>query len=316
MKQSKILREALASGRTIFRPGIALAIHAQMAESLGYEAVGVSTGNLASHIYGLPDVGLVTLTEVAQNVRNITAAVAIPVVVDCDTGFGNAITVRRTVREMIAAGAAGLFFEDQASPKRCGSIKGVRVLPLDEAVGKYRSAVDARNSIDPDFIIMARTDARSAQGLDEAIRRAQAYEAAGVDVIHAESLQSRDEIRALRQAVSIPFTCTANSLELGLDEMQELGICMTMGTMFFKAGLLTIWDLLSQMKQEGLGPYHQYSRMAKTHPMGALGAQQLAGLRQYIEWEREFLPPEPEASESTGIGLDPMVAQATLAKKS
>ena len=132
--------------------------------------------------------------------------VNIPAMVDCDTGFGNAINVRRTVASMIRAGAAGLFIEDQVTPKRCAFVKGKEVISLEEAVGKYRAAIDVRNELDPDFIIMARTDARTAVGgsLEEVIRRGKAYLDAGADILYVAALQSRDEIKQVRERFERP----------------------------------------------------------------------------------------------------------------
>ena len=141
----------------------------------------------------MPDAGLSTLTELADSTRNICRAVSIPVLVDIDTGFGNALNVRRSVEEMIRAGAAGLFLEDQLAPKRCGWVKGKELVGIEEAVGKYRAACDVRNDLDPNFIIMARTDARTAigGGFDEVARRGRAYLDAGVDVLYIEALQEQ-----------------------------------------------------------------------------------------------------------------------------
>ena len=139
--------------------------HAQLAEATGFAFFGISGSNTSTQLLGLPDAGLITLTELVENTRRICQAVSIPVVVDCDTGFGNAINVCRTVDEIIRAGAASLFIEDQVAPKRCGFVKGKELVSLEEAVGKYRAACDVRDRLDPDFVIMARTDALYAHDL-------------------------------------------------------------------------------------------------------------------------------------------------------
>src|ERR1043165_9483438 len=132
----------------------ATAHHAQLAQATGYKVFGVSGSNLSTHLLGMPDAGLTTLTELVDCTRNICRAVNIPVLVDIDTGFGNALNVRRTMDEVIRAGAAGVFLEDQLAPKRCGWVKGKELVSIEEAVGKYRAACDVRDDLDPNFIIM------------------------------------------------------------------------------------------------------------------------------------------------------------------
>ena len=150
--------------------------HAQLTEYAGYKAFGLSGSKTSSWNYGLPDAGFLTQTELVEVTRNVCNAVKIPVLVDADTGHGNALGARRTVQLLIQAGAAGCFIEDQKAPKRCGFVKGKQLISIEEAVGKYRAVCDLRDELDPDFIIMARTDARGAVGgsLEEAIRRGKA----------------------------------------------------------------------------------------------------------------------------------------------
>src|SRR4051812_9637716 len=195
-KKTTILRELIEDEKILLRPGVAVALHARLAQEAGFKAVGISGANAAAYLLGLPDAGLITMTEMAENARRVASAVDIPVMVDCDTGYGNAINVRRTVAEMIRAGTAGLFIEDQVAPKRCGSYVGKQLISIEEAVGKYRAAIDVRNELDPDYVIMARTDGRNAVGgsLEEAIKRAKAYKKAGVDVIYIEALRSVEEL--------------------------------------------------------------------------------------------------------------------------
>jgi len=195
-KKSTVLRDLLEKGEFIALPSIGAPDQAQLAEKLGFKAVEISGSSASGQILGLPDVGLMTMTELVHNVENVCAAVNLPVIVDCDTGFGSAINVRRTVASVIRAGAAGLFIEDQTAEKRCAFVAGKEVVSIEEAVGKYRAAIDVRNELDPDFIIMARTDSRTAVGgsLDEVIRRGKAYLETGADILYVAALQSREEI--------------------------------------------------------------------------------------------------------------------------
>ncbi|UPJ79366.1 isocitrate lyase/PEP mutase family protein [Bradyrhizobium sp. 183] len=206
--------------------------HAQLAEAAGFKAFDLAGSQTSMHLLGLPDSGLHTLTEVVENTRRVCQAVSIPVSVDCDTGFGNAINVVRTVDAIIRAGAASLFIEDQVAPKRCGFVKGKELIPIEEAVGKYRAACDVRNELEPDFVIMARTDARGAVdgGMDEVMRRGEAYLNAGVDILYVEALQSREEMWAVRRAfpdAMLMMTPWAIDPRITTEEMRALGVVTT-----------------------------------------------------------------------------------------
>lgn len=191
------LRALIERKEILVLPGGANALQAVMIEKTGYEAAYMSGAATAANLIGMPDAGFTSMTEVTMNARYMAGAIDIPLLCDSDTGYGNAVNVRRTVHEFIRAGVAGVHIEDQVFPKRCGFVSGKEVVPMDEAVGKYRAAVAARDELDPSFVIIARTDARTAVGggLEEAITRAQAYRAAGADVAYFEAPQSLDEIK-------------------------------------------------------------------------------------------------------------------------
>ena len=204
------LREAWAAG-TIAVPGVFCPLVARMAERMGFPAVYLSGAALSATL-GVPDIGLVTATEFAEAARAIAAASTLPLLCDADTGFGEALNVERTVRLFESAGAAGLHLEDQELPKRCGHLSGKRLVEAEVMVGKIRAACAARH--DPDFVILARTDARGTHGMDEAIRRAKLYLAAGADGIFPEALESPEEFAAFARAV--PGVCLlANMTEFG-----------------------------------------------------------------------------------------------------
>ncbi|MFC1941453.1 oxaloacetate decarboxylase [Chloroflexota bacterium] len=296
-KMTRVLRELLESKEIVVSPGVAIPLNALMAEAAGFKVVRLSGSNTANQIYGIPDAGLITMTEMVENIRHVCNAVSIPVIADCDTGFGNAINVRRTVREVIKAGCAGVMIEDQVSPKRCGFTVGKELISVEEAVGKYRAAVDARNELDPDFCIQARTDARTAVGgsLEEVIRRAKAYkEEAGVDMLYVEALQSREEIKKVRAAVAGPLTVSTAAFkpEPSLEELQELGLCMTSRVQIFWVGNVAIWDLLTDMKKRGLAPWREWEEKHKDHPMGIWGVFDLVGFPKVREWEEKYLSKE------------------------
>ena len=295
-KKTRVLRELINRKEILYRVGVAIALDAKMAEAVGFEAVSISGANFANQVLGLPDAGLITMTEVAENARRVANAVNIPVMMDCDTGFGNAINVRRTVREMIQTGVAGLFIEDQLAPKRCGFVVGKELVSIEEAVGKYRAAVDARDELDPDFIIMARTDSRTAVGgsLEEAITRSKAYKEAGVDISYVEALQSREEIKAVRAAVPGHLAVSVQAIRPlpTLQELEDLGCCMTLSNMFFHVGNVAKWDMLVEMKKRGLEPLNEWTEKYRNHPAAWPRIFELVGFSQVREWEEKYLSPD------------------------
>src|SRR5678816_2017599 len=167
MGKAQLIRQALAQHGQLIMPGVYDALSAKIAARAGFEVTFITGYSLSATLLGEPDFGLLTQTEVIAAAQRICSVVDTPVIVDADTGYGNAVNVIRTVRELIAAGAAGMFLEDQVWPKRCGHMKGKQVIPLDEQLKKLKAAVEARN--DSDFYIVARTDSRQALGLTEAI---------------------------------------------------------------------------------------------------------------------------------------------------
>ena len=193
MKKTTKLQELFHRGQIFVIAGGGCALHARIAEQAGFECAYMSGAMTSATILGIPDAGLITATEMVENAGRMAAAISIPLISDSDQGFGNAINVRRTVQSFIRAGVAGIHIEDQPFPKRCGFVKGKEVISLEEALGKYRAAVDARNELDPDFVIIARCDARGASGgsLEETIERLRAYKLVGVDVLYAEALTTR-----------------------------------------------------------------------------------------------------------------------------
>lgn len=191
-------------------PGVFQPLAAKLAERAGFRAVYLSGGALSASL-GMPDVGLVTLTEFVDHARAITRVTELPLVCDADTGFGEAINVERTVREFEAVGVAGVHLEDQILPKRCGHLSGKQLAHPDEMAQKIRAACQARR--DPHFVIIARTDARGVSSLDDAISRANAYLQAGADVIFPEALTSEAEFRQFAEQVSAPLL--ANMTEFG-----------------------------------------------------------------------------------------------------
>jgi carboxyvinyl-carboxyphosphonate phosphorylmutase len=186
------LRALLASGETIVAPGAFDPLAARLVEEAGFPAVYMTGFGTSAALLGRPDVGLLTMTEMAGNAGRIAACVDIPVIADADTGYGNALNVIRTVGMYEAAGVAGIHIEDQVAPKKCGHLDGKLVIPAQEMATKVRAAVEARSQ--PEFVIIARTDARAVEGLDRALARARMYRDAGADVLFIEALVSEAEV--------------------------------------------------------------------------------------------------------------------------
>src|SRR6202162_5400354 len=204
------LRELIAKS-AIMIPGVPNAAMARQVERAGFEAGYISGAGMANSTAGVPDIGLLTLTEVARLAGYIANAVSIPAIVDADTGFGGAENVARTIRDLESAGVAGCHIEDQEFPKRCGHLAGKSIVDVEEMVGKIKAAAAARS--DPDFMIIARTDARAVEGFDRAVERAGEYIAAGADAIFPEALQSLQEFRDFAKEIDAPLL--ANMTEFG-----------------------------------------------------------------------------------------------------
>jgi 2-methylisocitrate lyase-like PEP mutase family enzyme len=196
------LRQKVQARRGLLVPGAANALAARVIEQLGFEAVYLSGAGLTNTFYGIPDLGFVHLGDLAQHTAAIRDAVALPIIVDADTGFGNALNVRQTVKTLERAGANAIQLEDQVSPKKCGHFDGKAVVPMAEMIGKVRAAVDAR--VHPDFLIIARTDAAAVEGMDAALARAAAYAEAGADVTFVEAPVSLDALRRIPRELPCP----------------------------------------------------------------------------------------------------------------
>ncbi|MCI0641506.1 MAG: methylisocitrate lyase [Gemmataceae bacterium] len=254
------LRDAW-SEQTIAIPGVFNALVAKMAERLGFRAVYLSGGALSA-AYGVPDVGLISLTEFTQEARTIAQATSLPLLCDADTGFGEALNVERTVRQFEAAGAAGIHLEDQQLPKRCGHLSGKSLVEPETMAAKIRAAVAARR--DRDFVIIARTDARGVTNFDDAVRRAKLYIQAGADAIFPEALESAEEFAAF--AKSMPAPLLANNTEFGkspnldVEKFAQLGYRMVLFPLTaFRTVMKSARDTLADLADKG----HQRDQLAR-----------------------------------------------------
>lgn len=212
MNKSPTLRELLRQPEILMVPGAHDAITARLAAKAGFRALYVSGSGASTALSAIPDIGLITLTEVAALTHRISQAVSLPIIIDADTGHGGtALGVMRSVRELESAGASAIQIEDQDDPKRCGHLDGKRLVPVEEMVGKIKAAIAARKS--PDFLVIGRTDARTVGGLSQAIERARLWRAAGADIIFPEALQNAEEFRTVARAIDAPLM--ANMTEFG-----------------------------------------------------------------------------------------------------
>ncbi len=248
------LKALLARRAAITVPGVANALFARVVEDLGFEAVYVTGAGVANMLLGAPDIGLTTLTEVAETVAAIADAVSIPLIVDADTGFGNAVNVIRMVRTLERAGAAGIQIEDQVFPKKCGHFSGKDVISRDEMAGKIKAAVDARH--DPSLQIIARTDARAVEGLERALERARVYVEAGADATFVEAPTELEELALIPRAVAVPQVANivfgGKTPDPGREKLAELGFSIVLyANAALQAALKASYDVLSVLKAEG-----------------------------------------------------------------
>ena len=225
MSTKKLLRQLAEQRRGLLVPGAFNALSARVVEDLGFEAIYVTGAGVTNMWFGLPDQAFMGLTDIADHTARIRDTVEVPLIVDADTGFGNALNTYHAVRTLERAGADCIQLEDQVSPKRCGHFSGKEVIGTDEMLGKIKAAVDARR--DPDLLIMARTDACATQGFEAAVERAQKFSEAGADILFVEAVTTAEEIRALPQRLDRPqlmnMVIGGKTPIFGADELAGLG---------------------------------------------------------------------------------------------
>ena len=242
------LRKLLDGRGMLLAPFVYDGMQAKIAERTGFEAVYM-TGFGTAAARGYPDLGLLTMTEMVQNVRAISHAVNLPVICDADTGYGNAVNVWRTVREYEDAGAAALHIEDQVFPKRCGFLAGKQVIPMEDMVPKVRAACDARR--DPNFVIIARTDALAVNGWEDVARRARTYRAAGADLIFVDGIRTLDDLkRYAAELGDLPLLYNGSLLPVA--ELARHGFKLTIHTGTLMTVFVAIRDAMRQLKETGL----------------------------------------------------------------
>ena len=287
MKKTAILRNLLREPGIIVAPGAHNAFTAKIIEQTGgFQAIYMTGSGTTMNLLGEPDVGLLTMTEMVTQAKNIVNTTSLPVIADADTGYGNAINVMRTVREYEKTGVAAIHIEDQITPKKCGHFEGKQLIPQDEMLGKIRAAIDARE--DPDFVLIVRTDARAVLGLDEAIKRAQAYRKAGADAIFLEAPQSVDELKIIAKSIDAPLL--ANMVEGGktpfltVQELEEMGYKIAIyPRSAICAAAKAIQELMQLLKETGTTEgFLDQMVTFEGHAM-------ITGLARYKEMEKKYL---------------------------
>ena len=278
-------REILQRREAILLPGVANALAARVIEDIGFKAIYVSGAGVTNTYLGVPDIGLISVTELADHVAAIRDAVALPLIVDADTGFGNAINVGRTVKTLERAGANAIQLEDQDFPKRCGHFSGKHVIPRTEMVQKIRAAVDARN--DRDFAIMARTDAIAVHGFDDAIERAQAYIEAGADITFVEAPRTEAQMREIPKRLKVPQL--VNIVAGGLTPMIDFDTLAGMGFTLILYANAALQASVAGM-QKVLGHLHAHGSLDGIMPQlaGFEERQRLVSKPHYDALEKKY----------------------------
>ncbi len=301
MSMGKKMRTLMAEKDYLVTPGVGNPMQAVIVEKVGFDYVYMSGYGTSLTILGLPDVGLITEVEMVTNARNIVKAIDIPVIADADNGFGNAVNMIRTVRDYEEVGVAGIHVEDQISPKRCGHLAGKEVIPIDEAVGKVRAAVDAKK--DEDFIIIARTDALSAAGggFDEALKRGKAYARAGADMVFCEFPSPDPEMPARfareihEEFPNLPLFFNYSSSfrwhesPLTFDDVAGMGykvIIVSLGCV--RAGMQAVWDYATDLMTRKEAAEKGFEKRLAGHPTEDF--HRFAGVPRIRELESRYLP--------------------------
>jgi len=275
-------------------------LHARMSEVLGYEAFFMSGSQVAAYLYGYPDVGLLGLGEMVEAARRLAAGCNIPIFADADTGYGNAVNAYHTVKEFIRAGVAGVHIEDQEAPKKSGTLAGRRLISREEAIGKYKAAVAAKNELDPEFVICARCDSIGSEGgnFEDAIQRCIGYvKEAGVDAIWVNTLQSREEIREACRRIPAPVIAPYYGPRPSptFEEFQDLGAAAVLYPSLTTAnGLQATWEVLHEFKERGPVVLDEWNKKAQSSRWGMVPRTQdpILPAEKIRKLEDEFIPKE------------------------
>ena len=292
MSHPQRLREILAEEKTVVVPGAHDAFTAKIYKQAGFKIIYMTGSGATASLIGMPDVGLLTLTEMVNHARNIVNAVDIPVICDADNGYGNAINVIRTVKEYEQAGVAGIHIEDQVAPKRCGHFEGKQVIPAEEMVKKIEAALYARKN--DDFLLIARTDARTVMGFEEALRRGRLYREAGADMLFIESPRTVEELKIIAETFhGVPLL--ANMVEGGktpvlpFEDLKEMGYTIILyPTAAIRAAGKTLQELAAHLYQ------YRNTKEFEERLIDFSGRNEVTGLSAVEELEKRFVTAKAE----------------------
>ena len=291
MKKSTLLKNMIMEKKALVCPGAHDVMSAKLIERAGFKACQVSGFGLSATYLGLPDMAFLSFAEALNFSKNIIDAVNIPVMVDADTGFGNAVNAMRVTEEFIKIGAAGMNIEDQVFPKRCGHLEGKQIIPMEEMVLKIKACIEVKKKLDPDFVVNARTDAIAVSGVEEAIKRGNAYAEAGADLIFIEAPRTREDIirlvKEIKALISINLFDAVSGGKtplIDIDELKEMGVArvsIPVGPLFAAVkGMMNYLDVIKDGIAEG--------RTDLVVPFAEF--KELVGFNKYRELEKKFLP--------------------------
>lgn len=292
MKKTTTLKNMILERKALVCPGAHDAISAKLIERSGFRALQVSGFGLSATYLGLPDMAFIGFSDVVHFTKNIVDAVGIPVMADADTGYGNSINAMYVTKEFIKAGAAGMNIEDQVFPKRCGHLEGKQIIPLEEMVLKIKACKAAKEELDPDFVINARTDAIAVEGIEEAIRRGNAYADAGADLVFVEAPRSVEQIEQAVKEIKAPVSINLMDAVVGgktplvsIDTLRELGVgrvSVPVGPLF--AAVRGMVEYLNAIKGDRIAE-------GRTDLVAAFSDfKDLVGFGLFRELEKEYLP--------------------------
>ncbi len=287
MRLSTRLRQMLDEPEIIVLPGAYDALTARLAERAGFNACFTTGFGFAATVLGVPDYGLLTMSETIDRVRHVVQALSVPLVADMDTGYGNALNVVRTVRECVALGVAGIILEDQEWPKKCGHFEGKRVIAAEEQAAKLRAAVEARG--DDDLVIIGRTDARQPLGLEEAIRRGKMYREAGADVVFVEAPHSVEELQEVARAIP-DAPLFANMIEGGKTPLLSSAELRALGYKMVVYPLSALFSAAKAVEETYRALFDEKSTASRQEAMVTLGQfEEMIDVPAWQEIERKYV---------------------------
>jgi 2-methylisocitrate lyase-like PEP mutase family enzyme len=297
MSYGRRLRTLLETDDIVVAPGVHDPLSARVADAVGFDLVAMTGNGTSLAKIGHPDVGVLALPEMVENAKYIQQAVDIPIIADADNGFGNAVNVARTVSEFAAAGVGAIHIEDQVFPKRCGFVEGKRVISKEEAVGKFRAAVDRRDDLGSEMLVIARTDARSAVdgSLDDAIDRVNAYCAAGADVAFVQGARDVDELARVGEEVDAPllYNCSGGSPVVPIDRAAELGYDIVIFPRLSTLPTITaLFERFGQLHDEGMDAWTETKAAFEAAPVESY--DHFSGVPDVLEWEETYIPADVE----------------------